>query len=122
MTRFLGAAVLGLALALAACSGGGSSPTATPVVSRAASAASAATAVSAGGSATTVSANTATQDELAAALEAAGVPNADRWAREVIEYRPDATDDTTLQELQDNLAKYNPDPTTLAAILAALTP
>lgn len=69
-----------------------------------------------------VSANDATSDQLVAALTAAGVPSASRWAREVMEYRPYATDDPTLQKLQDNLAKYNPDPATLAAILAALKP
>ncbi len=70
----------------------------------------------------TVSANTATTQELIAALEAAGVTNADRWAREVMEYRPYDTSDPTLQHLQDELAKYNPDPATLAAILSVLTP
>jgi DNA uptake protein ComE-like DNA-binding protein len=70
----------------------------------------------------TVSANSASREELVAALTAAGVPNADRWATEVMEYRPYATDDPTLQKLQDNLAKYDPDAATLAAILAALTP
>ena len=69
-----------------------------------------------------VSANTATHDELVAALTAAGVPNADRWAREVEEYRPYDLTDVTLQKLQDNLAKYDPDPATLAGILSALVP
>jgi hypothetical protein len=69
-----------------------------------------------------VSANTASQAEIAAALAAAGVPNADRWAREVTEYRPYPANDPTLQVLQDNLAKYNPDPATLAGILSALQP
>ena len=70
----------------------------------------------------TVSANTASADELVAALTAAGVPAADRWAREIMEYRPYAADDTTLQKLQDNLAKYDPDPATLAGILSVLVP
>jgi hypothetical protein len=39
-----------------------------------------------------------------------------------MEYRPYPTDDPTLQKLQDNLAKYNPDAASLAAILAALQP
>ena len=69
-----------------------------------------------------VSANTASQSEIAAALAAAGVPNADRWAGEVVEYRPYDASDATLQKLQENLAKYNPDPATLAGILSALTP
>ena len=71
---------------------------------------------------TTVSANTATREELIAALEAVGVSRADRWAREIEEYRPYDTADPTLQHLQDELAKYNPDPATLAAILSVLTP
>lgn len=55
-------------------------------------------------------------------LAAAGVPSPDRWAREIQEYRPYDTSDATLQKLQDNLAKDNPDPATLAAILSALQP
>jgi competence protein ComEA len=70
----------------------------------------------------TVSANTATPEELVAALEAGGVPNARQWAREVMEYRPYPTDDPTLQKLQDELAKYDPAPETLAAILSVLVP
>ena len=69
-----------------------------------------------------VSANTATNDELIAALTAAGVARADRWAREIQEYRPYDTSDPTLQHLQDELAKYNPDPETLAGILSVLQP
>lgn len=71
---------------------------------------------------TKVSANTATREELIAALEAAGVARADRWAHEIEEYRPYDTADPTLQHLQDELAKYNPDPATLAAILSVLEP
>ena len=41
---------------------------------------------------------------------------------EVTEYRPYPVDDSTLQVLQDNLVKYNPDPATLAGILSALQP
>jgi hypothetical protein len=40
----------------------------------------------------------------------------------VTEYRPYPANDPTLQVLQDNLAKYNPDPATLAGILSALQP
>jgi hypothetical protein len=76
----------------------------------------------AGPAITKVSANTATREELIAALEAAGVSRADRWAREIEEYRPYDTADPTLQHLQDELAKYNPDPATLAAILSVLEP
>jgi hypothetical protein len=73
-------------------------------------------------SAAKVSANTASTAELVAALEPADVANADRWAREIMEYRPYDTTDPTLRHLQDELAKYNPDPATLAAILSVLTP
>jgi hypothetical protein len=111
-----------LSIAIAACStGSGSSNTTTTGTSS--TTASSTPSASTGAAATTkVSANTATESELVAALTAAGVPNADRWAREVMEYRPYPADDATLQKLQDNLAKYNPDSATLAAILAALEP
>lgn len=110
-----------LAFVAAAC-GGATSPVAptTPPATTAPAATSAPAATA--GTAAKVSANSASQAELVAALTAAGVPNADRWAREVMEYRPYPADDPTLQHLQDNLAKYNPDPATLAAILSALEP
>ncbi len=71
---------------------------------------------------TTVSANDATYDELVAALEAAGVPNATKWAREIEEYRPYDTSDPTLASLQQHLAKYQPSAETLAGILSVLRP
>lgn len=69
-----------------------------------------------------VSANDATSDELVAALESAGVSPADRWAREIMEYRPYDTGDPTLAHLQDELAKYDPSAETLAGILSVLEP
>jgi hypothetical protein len=108
-----------LSLALAACSTGTGSSVSTTAASNPAASASATTTTS---TTTKVSANDASESELLAALTAAGVPNADRWAREVMEYRPYPTDDAALQKLQDNLAKYNPDSATLTAILAALEP
>ncbi|SEN73795.1 hypothetical protein [Nonomuraea pusilla] len=69
-----------------------------------------------------VSANTASESEIAAALKAAGVDNADRWAHEVIEYRPYAAGDANLTSLRDNLAKYNPGEETVNEIVSALTP
>lgn len=69
-----------------------------------------------------VSANTATNDELIAALTAAGVTNAAKWANEIQEYRPYDSSDTALTKLQDNLTKYNPDDATLRAILGVLKP
>lgn len=120
-----GLVVLG---AVAACGGAAATPSATPAATRAPAASpapgasAAATDAASPGAVTKVNANTATRDEIAAALDAAGVPNASRWAREVEEYRPYPTDDPTLQKLQDNLAKYNPDAATLAGILAVLEP
>lgn len=115
--RAVPSATILLALSLAACSGSGATAAPTTTTSSAAS-----TPAATASGAAKVSANTASESEVAAALAAAGVPNADRWAREVTEYRPYPTDDPTLQKLQDNLAKYNPDPATLAGIVAALQP
>jgi hypothetical protein len=69
-----------------------------------------------------VSANTASEEEIAAALESAGVSNPGRWAEEVVEYRPYPTDDSNLTKLRDNLAKYNPGQETTDKIVSALTP
>jgi len=44
--------------------------------------------VAAAPAAVKVNANTATQDEIAQALNVDGVANGARWAREVVEYRP----------------------------------
>ena len=54
-------------------------------------------------------------------LEAAGVPNAARWAREVVEYRPYPTDDPGFAKLRQELAKYNPSPEVVNQIIASLT-
>jgi hypothetical protein len=121
------------ALLLASCG----SSTAKPAASGATTVAPAATTVAAAatttaaaaGSATTtavaagsqVSANTATQPEIAAVLTANGVPSADRWAKEVTEYRPYPVD-PTWASLRKNLAKYNPDPAVLEKIIASLKP
>ncbi|GAA4226889.1 pectin methylesterase-like acyl-CoA thioesterase [Streptosporangium album] len=69
-----------------------------------------------------VSANTAGESEIAAALKAAGVSNSERWAKEVVEYRPYAADDSNLTSLRQNLAKYNPGEETVNKIVSALTP
>lgn len=68
-----------------------------------------------------VDANTASVSELATALAANGVANANRWAREVEEYRPYPTDDPSFALLKQQLSKYNPSAETLAAIIASLT-
>jgi hypothetical protein len=69
-----------------------------------------------------VSANTASEDEISDALEAAGVNKPERWAEEVVEYRPYPADDPNLSKLRDNLAKYNPGQGTTDKIVSALTP
>ena len=69
-----------------------------------------------------VSANTASQSDIEAALAAAGVSNPARWAEEVVEYRPYPADDPDLTKLRENLAKYNPGEETVDKIVSALTP
>src|SRR5215210_6014920 len=115
-----------LTLGLGACGGSTATPSATDsATNRAPSATDSATS-GAPSSTTSVgtkeSANTASEDEIAAALENAGVSNPERWAEEVVEYRPYATDDPNLTKLRDNLAKYNPGQETIDKIVSALTP
>ena len=115
-------------LLLAACGG---SATATVAPQAAITAATAAqtttvaapaptTAATAATAAQKVNANTASVAELTAAFQAAGIPSADRWAREVEEYRPYPTDDPTFAKLRSNLAKYNPAPGVVDQIIATL--
>ncbi len=124
--------VVAIGTLLVAC---GSTPattasTATSTTTAAASGATPTTADSTGGTpgstatvtVVKVSANTASAAEIQSALEAAGVTNAARWTREVMEYRPYAADDVNLAALKKELTKYNPSPETLAAILSALKP
>lgn len=114
-----------LALGLAACGGSTSTPaTPAPATSPAASAPSSASSAptSAESAAKKVSANTASEDEIAAALDSAGVSNPERWAEEVVEYRPYPADDPDLTKLRQNLAKYNPGQETTDKIVSALTP
>jgi len=69
---------------------------------------------------TQVSANDASRDEITAAITAAGVDNADRWAGEVIEYRPYTSADDAAR-LREELTKYGPTDATIDQILSALT-
>jgi len=119
------AAAVGLSLALAAC--GGSGDAATTTAASAATTTTTATATTVAQTETTaaqavakVNANTASTDEIVAALQAAGVGNADRWAREVVEYRPYDTSDPDLTHLRDELAKYNPAAGVVDEIVSAL--
>ena len=70
--------------------------------------------VTAGGK---LSANNASDEELEAAFEAAGISNADLWAHEVEEYRPYSVDDTDFAKLRRELAKYNPGPGVVDSII-----
>jgi len=131
MSRKFSLASIGLVLAigLAACAGAGAAstpssatstsasptPTATPSSSSVASS----TPSDSAPATTKINANNATVEELQAAFEAAGISNADRWAREVAEYRPYPSDPTWAQ-LRQELGKYNIDPAVLAQIIALL--
>jgi glutamate-1-semialdehyde aminotransferase len=130
----LSALVITGALTLAACGGGSSNPTvaAQPSTTSVASSAATTPTTAAAASATTtpttgapavakVSANNATQAELAAAFQAAGIPSAAQWAKEVVEYRPYPTNDPTIAKLRQNLVKYNPGPGVVDSIVAALS-
>jgi hypothetical protein len=68
-----------------------------------------------------VSANDASIAQLQQAFEAAGIPNAARWAREVDEYRPYPTNDPGFAKLRQELSKYNPSPDVLEKIIATLS-
>jgi hypothetical protein len=116
--------IAGLAVVLAACSGAASAGAETDgAVVTTVEAADGTEPTTTGTAATSkVSANTATVDEIAAALAAAGVDEADRWAREVVEYRPYDTSDPDLTHLRDELAKYNPAAGVVDQIVSALEP
>ena len=67
-----------------------------------------------------LSANNATDEELEAAFEAAGISNPAVWAHEVEEYRPYSVDDTDFAKLRRGLAEHNADPNVVDAIIALL--
>jgi hypothetical protein len=128
LRRLLSGSVMAIALAAFTACGGDDTSTSTSFTTQS----SADTAVSAdtvtddtradtSAEVTTVDANTASVEEIAAALAANGVSNPERWAREVAEYRPYDTSDPSLGELRDEFAKYNPDAATLEAIIASMT-
>jgi hypothetical protein len=113
---------------LTACGSATSTPTAAPAsapaaasVAPAVSAVPATSAVAAVTTSCKVNANTASESEVAQALNVAGVSNGARWAREVVEYRPYPTDDLNLTKLRQELAKYNPGPGVVDQIVATLS-
>jgi DNA uptake protein ComE-like DNA-binding protein len=110
-----------MGLTLAACGGATTSSDSSPSPSAAPTTVSAPPGGTAAPAAEKVSANTASENEIAAALKAAGVSNAERWAHEVVEYRPYPADDPNLAKLRENLAKYNPGQETTDKIVSALT-
>jgi hypothetical protein len=113
--RRIGATGLVAAVLLAGCgTTGNNSASSTPT--------EATTSASTPSTTTKVSANTASQADIAAAFDAAGVTNGARWAKEVVEYRPYDASDTSLTKLRQNLTKYNPGEETLGKILSVLTP
>ncbi len=114
------AAACALTLSLAAC-GSGSTPSA-PSAATTPTTSSGATGTAPAAPAEKVSANTASEDEIAAAVESAGVSNPERWAEEVVEYRPYPADDPNLTKLREELAKYNPGQETTDKIVSALQP
>ena len=63
-----------------------------------------------------LSANNAGEAE----LEAAGISNASQWAHKVEEYRPYPEDDPNFNKLRGELAKYNPGPGVVDAIIDLL--
>jgi competence protein ComEA len=136
-TKMLIPFAVAASLGLAAC-GGGSSATATTSATPTTAASSATTAkgsvatlpatssTAAGADAPVagpaVSANKASKAEITAALTAAGVANADRWAGEVVEYRPYSDAAAGFPSLRKELTKYNPPAGTIDKIIASLAP
>jgi hypothetical protein len=111
----LGSLAAATLLTFAACSSGGGGTTASPGATSTTSAGNPAA------TGTKADANKASVEQLTAALNAAGVSNAGRWAREVDEYRPYPTDDPTFAKLRQNLAKYNPGDDVVEKIVSTLS-
>ncbi len=112
----LAAVAATIALSAAACGSATETPAAAPQTTAQAAATPAAKA------AAKISANTATEDQITAALRGAGVSNPGHWAEEVMEYRPYDSTDTNMDRLRQKLAKYNPGADTMSKILSVLQP
>jgi hypothetical protein len=104
--------------ALTGCSSPGADSPGTSALA-ASSAASSAAAPGANTSVQTVDPNTATTDELTAALRSAGVDNPEKWAREVEEYGP-YTAENLEPTLTEKLGKYEISQDQLRRVLSAL--
>lgn len=99
----------------------GTSPAATRATPRTAAATTTTAPTATAATPRKVSANNATRAELQAAFEAAGIPGAAQWAREVVEYRPYPENDPNMAKLRQELAKYNPAAGVVDQIIATLS-
>jgi hypothetical protein len=70
--------------------------------------------------AATADANTASQAELLAALNARNVPDALRWVQEIEKYRPYPKGDPSLQKLRANLEQFDLGDQVVRRIVASL--
>lgn len=68
----------------------------------------------------TINPNDASKEEIVAALEAAGIANAEKWAAEIEEYGPYDGTDAGWETLRGELAKYNAAPEVIDQIIALL--
>lgn len=112
----LAGAVAAAALLITGCGDDGTADSSSTTDAPASSSSDSTTTAASG--AAKVNANDATVEELAAAFDAAGVPNSQQWAREVDEYRP-YTDDGW-DHLRQELSKYNIDQATFDKIVGTL--
>jgi ABC-type transport system substrate-binding protein len=109
-----------LAAALTGCSSpGADAPADSPPAAAPPAASSPASTDTASPSVQTVDPNTATTEELTAALASAGVDNPDRWAEEVQEYGP-YTAENLEPTLTEELGKYGISQDQLSKVLSAL--
>ena len=108
------------AAALTGCSDpGADAPPATPTTAAPPAASAPASPDTASPSVQTVDPNTATTEELTAALASAGVDNPERWAEEIQEYGP-YTAENLEPTLTEELGKYGISDDQLSKVLSAL--
>lgn len=113
-------------LALTACGSTAKADVAAPTTGAVTTAAAPATTAAAAQATTAapavkkVDANSASKDELIAAIESVGVKNAAKFADELIEYRPYAKNDASFPTVSKELAKYNASPEDITKIISVL--